>query len=70
MNDIKSNFSTANIDLSSVRFVQDDVATTFADKANLPDSISVIRLDTDGYESSKVKMEVFELPIDFFVLDF
>lgn len=42
----------------SVHFVQGKVEDTLNDPRNLPDKISVLRLDTDWYESTKMELEV------------
>lgn len=41
-----------------VRFVAGDVAKTLRDPANLPETIALLRLDTDWYESTKIELEV------------
>jgi O-methyltransferase len=58
LNDVRSNFEKADADLSGVRFVAGDVTKTLSDKDNLPEAISVLRLDTDFYDSTKAEMEV------------
>ena len=57
MNDVKT--SLHNLDLldSDINFVEGDVCSTL-NKDNLPDLISVLRLDTDWYESTKKELEV------------
>lgn len=56
--DVRANFEAAGADLSGVRFVVGDVTHTMADKQNLPQAISVLRLDTDFYVSTKTELEV------------
>jgi len=57
LNDVKT--SLHNLDLldSDINFVEGDVCSTL-NKDNLPDLISVLRLDTDWYESTKKELEV------------
>ena len=43
---------------SDVNLVEGDVAKTLLVKSNLPSSISILRLDTDWYESTKIELEV------------
>lgn len=58
LDDVKATFSAAGLLSDNVRFVQGDVCCTLQDPANLPSEISVLRLDTDWYESTKVELEV------------
>lgn len=58
LEDVRTSFERAPVDLSGVRFVKGDVRETLVQPANLPDSISVLRMDTDFYESTKVQLEV------------
>jgi O-methyltransferase len=57
LEDVRSNFEKARADVSGVRFVAGDVRETLADEANLPPAISVLRLDTDFYDSTKAELE-------------
>jgi len=45
-------------DLSNVHLIKGDVLQTLNDKKNLPEKISILRLDTDFYESTKKELEV------------
>ncbi|MFP3943738.1 MAG: TylF/MycF/NovP-related O-methyltransferase [Alphaproteobacteria bacterium] len=54
---VKANFRAAGADLSGVRFIEGDVTETLRVPGNLPENISVLRLDTDWYELTKVEME-------------
>lgn len=49
---------TDTLDDSKLRFVVGPVEETLLEAKNLPDSIAVLRLDTDWYASTKVEMEV------------
>ena len=41
-----------------MEFIEGDVLETLKDKKNLPKSISILRLDTDWYDSTKIELEV------------
>jgi len=56
--DVRENFSNYDIDTSRVRFIKGDILRTLENSANLPDKISVLRLDTDWYDSTKKELEV------------
>jgi O-methyltransferase len=55
--EVQANFSKAGLLDGRVRFVKGDVAQTLANPAGLPDSISILRLDTDWYESTRSELE-------------
>ena len=57
LEEVTHNFSTRNLLGSRIHFVKGDVATTLI-KEQLPEKISVLRLDTDWFESTKVECEV------------
>ena len=42
----------------NVRLISGDVAATLLVKNNLPDKISILRLDTDWYDSTKIELEI------------
>jgi hypothetical protein len=42
----------------NVRLIKGDVAKTLLDQSNLPSKISILRLDTDWYESTKIELEL------------
>jgi hypothetical protein len=54
--DVRSNFDKAGIDPATVRMVVGDVTKTLCDAGNLPDAVSVLRLDTDFYDSTKAEL--------------
>jgi O-methyltransferase len=58
LEDVKNQFRTRNLLNSNVHFVQGDVAETLKSVHLLPEKISVLRLDTDWYESTKVELEI------------
>lgn len=56
--DVRNNFSKAGLLGDNVLFVKGDVVKTLGEDANLPSRISVLRLDTDWYESTLKELEV------------
>lgn len=58
LDDVRNNFINAGLLSDNIIFVQGDVVQTLASEENLPKSISVLRLDTDWYESTKKELEV------------
>ena len=57
LDDVKSNCLDSNLKLDFFEFVKGDVCKTLADSKNIPQSIAVLRLDTDWYESTKCELE-------------
>lgn len=59
LEDVEANFSAAGC-LDGVRFIKGDVMKTLKEEAVLNDlkRLSVVRLDTDWYESTKIELEV------------
>jgi hypothetical protein len=55
LEDVDANFREAGVDLTNVCFIKGDVLETLKDK--LPERISVLRLDTDWYESTKAELK-------------
>ena len=58
LDDVKEQFRIRNLLELNVRFIQGDVAVTLNSEHLLPKKISVLRLDTDWYESTKVELEI------------
>ena len=56
LDDVKNNFSKIGLLSANVEFIQGDVLQTL--NQTIPDKISVLRLDTDWYESTKKEMDV------------
>lgn len=52
LNEVKNNFKKAGVYKKNIVFIKGDVTKSLLDKNNLPKSISVLRLDTDWYEST------------------
>ncbi len=56
--DVRRNFHDRGL-ASNVNFIEGDVCQTLnGDESSLPNKISVLRLDTDWYESTKKELEV------------
>jgi hypothetical protein len=58
IDDVRNPFLRADLLGDNVVFVKGDVLATLAESANIPTRISVLRLDTDWYESTKKELEV------------
>jgi O-methyltransferase len=58
IDDVRNSFLKVDLLSDNVIFVKGDVLTTLAEAANIPAHISVLRLDTDWYESTKKELEV------------
>ena len=58
IDDVRSNLASFKIDEDRVRLIKGDVLDTLSDPGNLPKKISVLRLDTDWYESTKKELEI------------
>jgi O-methyltransferase len=56
--EVKSNFKVKNLLSDNIIFVAGDVNDTLGNTSNLPSAISVLRLDTDWYQSTKKELEV------------
>lgn len=57
LREVKSNFAQLGVSMDNVRFVKGDVRETLYEKENIPGRISVLRLDTNQYDSVKVEMD-------------
>ena len=58
LEDVQKNCSDSGIDIAALKFIKGDVCDTLKKPDNVPDKISVLRLDTDWYESTKAELEV------------
>ena len=58
LEDVHNNCKKSGLKVEDLRFVKGDVSKTLLEKQNLPKEISVLRLDTDWYESTKVELEM------------
>jgi O-methyltransferase len=58
LEEVLNNFKKFNINDDTIRIVKGDVTKTLLDTNNLPEKISILRLDTDWYASTLVELEV------------
>jgi O-methyltransferase len=56
--EVQSNFKAIGIPAERLKFVKGDVTKTLTAPETLPAAISVLRLDTDWYESTRVELEM------------
>ena len=54
---VKKNFKKKNLPLTNIKFVKGKVEETLKISRNLPKKISLLRLDTDFYESTKAELK-------------
>lgn len=55
---VQAHFDAAGLLSDQIVFVQGDVLQTLGNGEHLPDQVSVLRLDTDWYESTRIELEV------------
>lgn len=55
---VKQNLQKNHIDISNINLIKGDVMRTLNSEQNLPKKISLLRLDTDYYESTLKELEV------------
>lgn len=62
LSDVKKNVSFASAELSlnldNINYIKGKVENTLNDKNNLPEKISILRLDTDFYNSTKFELKI------------
>lgn len=58
LEDVKKNVSLSHFPDSNIRYVVGDICSTLFDEKNLPKKISLLRLDTDWYQSTKTGIEI------------
>jgi len=58
LEDVQKNCLDAGVDVGSFTFIKGDICETLKINKNIPEQISVLRLDTDWYESTKAELEV------------
>jgi hypothetical protein len=58
LDDVWENCRALDLDMSGVDLIKGDVMETLSNPQNLPDHISVLRLDTDWYQSTRRELEV------------
>ncbi|NOD62922.1 MULTISPECIES: TylF/MycF/NovP-related O-methyltransferase [unclassified Ruegeria] len=57
LEDVQSNVTAFDLNPDMFVYRKGDVLETLKDEANLPETISVLRLDTDWHESTKLELE-------------
>ena len=55
---VKKNIIESCNDLENIKFIKGDVLKTLLISDNIPEKISILRLDTDWYESTKIELEI------------
>ena len=55
---VTENFAKHNLGMNNLKLVKGKVENTLLVKSNLPENISLLRLDTDFYESTKIELEI------------
>jgi len=58
MDQVKQNLQKNHVDISNINLIKGDVMQTLNSEKNLPKKISILRLDTDYYESTLKELEV------------
>jgi len=58
LNEVKKNLSNSKYPINNIKYVVGDICETLNYKNNLPSKISLLRLDTDWYQSTKKEMDV------------
>ena len=60
LEEVKMNIklSSGNKSLDNINLIEGKVEDTLKISKNLPEKISILRLDTDWYESTKIELEV------------
>ena len=58
LDEVISEFQHHNLLDDRIKFIKGDVRKTLLDEKNLPNSISVLRLDTDFYDSTLIELEL------------
>lgn len=54
---VKQNFKETKLNTQNIKFIKGKVENTLKIKKNLPKKISILRLDTDFYESTKSELQ-------------
>jgi len=56
--EVKQTLSLSKFKNDNIKIIEGDVCLTLKLKYNLPSEISILRLDTDFYESTKIEMDI------------
>ena len=57
-NEVLGNFKKENTNIKYLKLIKGKVEDTLKEDDKVPEKISILRLDTDWYESSKIELEV------------
>jgi hypothetical protein len=57
LNEVKKNLSNSKFPISNIKYIIGDVCETLDIQENIPNKISLLRLDTDWYKSTKKELE-------------
>ena len=57
LSEVKENFIKAKLSLENIIFIEGPLEDTLLNEKNIPGKISLLRLDTDWYESTRVGIE-------------
>jgi len=58
LENVKHNISQRTENLDNIFFIKGKVEETLLNEKNLPEKISILRLDTDFYKSTKIELEI------------
>ena len=58
VDDVKKNLTKLGLSLERAHFVKGDILKTLLEPDNIPTKISLLRLDTDWYESTKIELNI------------
>lgn len=58
LDEVKKNLSNSKFPINNVKYIVGDICETLNHKNNLPNKISLLRLDTDWYKSTKKEMDI------------
>lgn len=57
LDEVKKVLSISSFPKNNIKYIVGDVCLTLKDKNNIPEKISLLRLDTDWYDSTKIELE-------------
>jgi hypothetical protein len=57
LENVQNRLNSTGYPQENLHYIVGDVMETLQDKANIPEKIAILRLDTDWYESSKYELE-------------
>jgi len=59
LEEVRSNFRRFNLLDDSINFIKGDIRLTLKSVENLPTCVSILRIDTDFYDSTLLSLEIF-----------